>query len=328
MALLFFDGFEAGDYALKWRATGTITLQSPGRFGAGSYLRLSGNNYIAHDFASAANKVYVGVAMGCTTIDTSNRVQLQLLGDTGATMHLMVTLVPNGIRLYRGATQIGSYTTTINASQLYYIEMSATINDTTGTCQVRYNGQLVIDFTGDTKNGGTNNTIDTLILIANGSVQPIFDDFYLCDDTGAAPHNNFLGDIRVQTIVPNGAGSSTQFTPSSGANYTNVDELPYSAGDYVSSSTTGHRDMYTMSDISNTTTIYGVQNNVIAKKTDASALSLRPAVKSGPTLSYGSSVVLSASDVLIRNVRTVDPDTSVAWTQSGVNALEAGFEVV
>lgn len=327
MALLLFDGFEAGDYAMKWRATGAHTLSSPGRFGQGSYLRFASNGTLAYDLATAANKVFIGVAMGCTTIDTSNRVQLSVWGDTGSTQHLMVTLVPSGIRLYRGATLIGSYVTTINPSQLYYIEMSATIADAGGTCQIRYNGQLVIDFTGDTKNGGTNTTIDTVLFLANGTTNPLLDDFYLCDDTGSAPHNNFLGDIRVQTIVPNGAGSSTQFTPASGANYTNVDELPYSAGDYVSSSNVGDRDMYTMSDISNTTTIYGIQNNVIAKKTDASALSLKPAVKSGATLSYGSSVVLSANDINIRNVRTVDPNTSATWTQAAINALEAGFEV-
>ena len=132
----------------------------------------------------------------------------------------------------------------------------------------------------------------------------------------------------MQTLIPNGAGASTQFTPSSGANYTTVDELPYSATDYVQSNTSGNRDTYTFSDLSNVGTIYGVQNNFIAKKTDAGSLSLKSAVKSGASVYYGSSAVLATNDATVSDTRSQDPNTSAAWTQSGVNALEAGFEVV
>ena len=128
-------------------------------------------------------------------------------------------------------------------------------------------------------------------------------------------------------MSPNGAGSSTQFTPSSGANYTTVDELPYSTTDYVQDTTSGHRDTYTFSDVGSTTTIFGVQNSIIAKKTDVSSISLKPAVKSGATVYYGTTTALTTADSIIRNIHIVDPNTSAAWTQSGVNALEAGFEV-
>lgn len=325
MALLFFDGFEAGDSRLKWRSSATNTLASPGRFGTGSYLVVSSGGYIAQDLVPGVSKVFVGAALGCTLVDGGTRVRISLYGD--GIEHLYVALNNNGLVLYRGGTLIGSYTTTFLASQLYYIEISATIADSGGTCVVRYNGQTVINFTGDTRNGGSTTVVDSVMIVANGGVSPHVDDFYICDDTGSAPHNNFLGDIRVQTIVPNAAGSSTQFTPSSGANYTTVDELPYSTSDYVSSSTSGHRDTYALSNIGATSTIYGLQNNIIAKKTDAAALSLKSALKSGATLSYGSSTVLSANDALVRDLRTQDPDTSAAWTDSGVNALEAGFEV-
>jgi hypothetical protein len=86
--------------------------------------------------------------------------------------------------------------------------------------------------------------------------------------------------------------------------------------------------MYALGDLASVGTIYGVQNNVIAKKTDASAISLKPAIKSGATVYYGSSVSLATSDITLKDLREVDPSTSAQWTLTNVNALEAGFEVV
>src|SRR6185437_13665423 len=34
------------------------------------------------------------------------------------------------------------------------------------------------------------------------------------------------GDLRVECVMPNGPGAHTQFTPSAGANWQNVDEVP------------------------------------------------------------------------------------------------------
>jgi hypothetical protein len=138
-----------------------------------------------------------------------------------------------------------------------------------------------------------------------------------------------LGDVRVYSLSPTGAGSSTQFTPSSGANYTTVDELPYSATDYVTSGTSGNRDTYAVADIPATAgTVFAVQSNVIAKKTDAAPISLKSALRSGASVYYGSPVSLGASDGAVTDLYTADPATSTSWTISGVNALEAGFEVV
>ncbi len=329
MALVFMDGFDAGDALIKWQNSGSPSSAAGGRFGSGRYLSLAGSEYVQHALSSAATQAFVGVAMAAAGLDSSPRVLIQFLSDLQSTTHLTVGIRSGAIELRRGnhvGTVLGTYTGTFNINTFYYIEASATIADSGGTCTVRYNGQTVISYTGDTKNGGTNTTIDGVRLAGTGYATQ-FDDFYLCDDTGSAPYNTFLGDTRVQTIVPNGAGASTQFTPSTGANYTTVDELPYSATDYVTSSTTGHRDTYTLSDLGAVNTVFAVQNNVIAKKTDTAALSIKPALKSSSTVAYGSTTALGSSDLHMRDLRIADPNTSTAWTQSGVNALEAGFEV-
>ena len=244
---------------------------------------------------------------------------------------IYIKLVATGaIQILRGATVIAQSTNNVVLQNTWgYLEAQVSVHATTGNVTVRYNGVQQTAFTGNTKNGGTNDTVDTCVLYTDGASWITFDDIYILDDTGLAPYNTFLGDVRVYAISPNGAGASTQFTPSSGANYTTVDELPYSATDYVSASASGLRDTYTMADLpANTATIYGVQTNIVTKKSDAGVISLKPVVRSGTTNYYGTTAVLGSSDATIIDVRTQDPNTSAAWTPAGVNALEVGMEVV
>ena len=324
MALLFMDGFDAGDSMQKWRnsGSGNATTTST-RFGIGRALNIT-TNAVYCDF-TAASSVFFGVAVGSTNI--TNYPIMAFFTDSGASLQINVYLQSSGISVYRGATLLASYSKIILSNTYHYIEAKAMIDPSAGSVIVRYDGAVVINFSGNTKNTGTSNSIDS-VMLNSYNAGALYDDFYLCDTSGSAPYNNFLGEIRVSTQVPNGAGSSTQFTPSSGANYTTVDELPYSATDYVQSGTSGNRDTYALSDISNAGTIYGVQNNIIAKKTDAAAISIKSALKSGSTVYYGSNTTLTTSDTVTRDIRTQDPNTSSAWTQSGINALEAGFEVV
>ncbi|HTK39491.1 MAG TPA: hypothetical protein VL362_01360 [Patescibacteria group bacterium] len=338
MTLLFMDGFDAGDFPVKWTSYGGGTqVSTTTRFGTGYSMNIS--NYfwsMKKIFPFQTNHIYVGWAMytaagGSYGSDT----YMSLFGNDGTTLHLRLMLnTPTTLCVKRGdgTTLATSTNGTFPTSTWNYIEMSATIDDTAGTVVVRVNGATVINFTGDTRNGGATTTIDSICLgDVGGNVGPrvttYFDDLYVLDDTGAAPYNTFLGDVRVRTLTPNAAGSSTQFTPSTGANYTTVDEIPYSASDYVSSPNVGDRDTYSVSDLSGTASIYGIQNNVIAKKTDAGSVSLKPAIKSGATVYYGTPSVLTATDITYYDTRQVDPSTSANWTTTGVNSLESGFEV-
>jgi hypothetical protein len=266
------------------------------------------------------------------TQSSLNSLFVRFYGDAVSTLHLGVYTRANGsIEVLRGSTSIAiTAPGIVTANRWYFIEVKANINSTTGNVIVKINGQQVINFTGNTKNGGTANTIDAVELIraVDQDGNNTYDDFYICDGTGSAPYNTFLNEIRIHALTPNAAGSSTQFTPSAGANYTAVDELPYSATDYVSSGTVGFRDTYQLSDLpAGAGTVYAVQNVIIAKKTDAATIALRPAIKSGASVYYGTSAFLGGSDWAIQDLRTTDPNTSVSWTASGVNALEAGFEV-
>ncbi len=335
MALLWMDGFDAGDcnakgYVGSWQATGSSSPNT--RYGTGRWAAIVavGNVTVYKSLATPVNKIYTGFAWASNAINAAgSRPRMGIGGDGGGNTHLSITFNNGNVNLYRGdfATFITSATGNFAVNTFYFMEISATIHDTTGTCEIRINGNTIINYTGDTRNGG-GSTIDKVFFTALSGDNLYIDDFYICDDSGSAPHNNFLGDVRVYTMSPSAAGNSTQFTPSTGANYTTVDEIPYSTSDYVTAVAPTTKDTYTMSDLpASAATIFGVQTNVIAKKTDAGAISLKPIVRSGSTDYSGTTTSLSPTVATISDLRYQDPATSTAWTAGGVNAMETGMEV-
>lgn len=324
MALLFMDGFDAGDGAVKWTAF-NASLASSTRFADGLCARLSSSQSNLRTGFPASSKVIVGFAVTYGGASTTIPL-LSLYSGAGATVHIQ--LVQNGdgsLLVRRGSTNLGSTSVSLPANGWAYVEVSATLSDTVGVVTVRVNGVQAFTFTGDTRNGGTDTTFDTLLL--GGMLSYGFDDVYICNDTGTT-NNDFLGDVRVQTLVPTGPGSSAALTPSTGANWSCVDELPYSATDFVSGSTVGNRDTYATADLpASVASIKAVQINTIAKKTDAGARSLKTALRSGGTNYAGASTALSATDSVVSTIRETNPATGAAWTVADVNAMEIGVEV-
>lgn len=332
MTLLHFDGFDLGDFAQAYALVNSPTSVATTRYGVGRSLSFASSACTASKTITASAEVYAGFAITYVGSSTVNNGFLSFNGDSGATLHLQLRWVnTTTLGLYRGTTLIASASVNEPMGIWYYIEMWATIADAGGRCIVKVDGVTVIDFTGDTKNAGTSTNIDTVIIgknvSAGGTTGFIIDDLYICNGVGSAPFNTFQGPVQVVTESPVGAGSTTQMTPSSGANYTAVDEQPFSTADYVQG-TSGQRDLYAIDNVTSGT-ILAAQVVGVAKATDASPVSVRGVVKSGATTNVGTAVALSASDITVRgDILTTDPNTGVAWTLANFNAIEAGFEVV
>ncbi|HSN12845.1 MAG TPA: hypothetical protein VLS51_12130, partial [Propionibacteriaceae bacterium] len=234
--------------------------------------------------------------------------------------------------IYRGAiggTVLAS--TVISPLSIWrYIEAAVTISDTVGTVEVHLDGSAtpILSFTGDTKNAGTNTTIDACALYGvNSGNSPYFDDWYVCDTAGTI-NNTFLGDVRVYTLAPNGAGNYTQFVPSTGSNYTCVDEQPYNTTDYVGSPTTGNRDSYALTDLPATVaTVFGTSEIAVVEKSDAGAAAIKQSMRVGLTDYDTAATNLATSWTSLRNLRETNPNTGVAWTAAGVNGAEMGVTV-
>jgi hypothetical protein len=330
------DGFDAQDVLTKWPLSsggysgfGYDMEYQPGRFGTGSMVGVrNGYNfaYLKRTFV-ASSEIIIGFAMNTKNSTTAFLV---FLGDNANTAHLSIQNNANGVvTILRGSTVIATSSTNayvMNTTQYY--EIKASIDPTAGSVTVKIDGTQVLTFTGNTKNGGTNNTIDGVQVQNTANPYTYFDDLYILNTTGTT-NNTFLGDVRVAALMPTGAGSSTQLTPTgSASNWQNTADVPINTARYNSSSTVGQRDTYALADLpAGTGTIFGIQTNMTASKSDAAVAGIKAAIKSGSNVYYDSTQNLSASAVQSRAVRETDPATSTTWTVSGINGLEAGAEV-
>jgi hypothetical protein len=342
MSLIFFDSFETtstypkSSPGCQWILQGTSSTSS--RFGNYA-LGLSSSNNLA---IPAAAKVTVGFAYNLSSFATT-AVPISLWGDGGTTQHLTLTIETTGVINLRRGTASGTIIATGSASwpglsQWRSIQIQATIADAGGTCIVKLDNATIINFTGDTKNGGTNTTIDRISPNVGGSSAPLLDDLWICDGVDAtatqgAPNNDFLGDIGVFPLHPNGNGNYSQLAGSDGNstdNYLLVDESPPNTTDYVASATSGQHDTYTLQDLpSAAQSVIAVQPVVIASKSDTGAASIKTMLReTGGTNTTDTAAALSTSWAAYSGaIRGVKPSDGTLWAVSDVNALEAGAEV-
>jgi hypothetical protein len=145
-------------------------------------------------------------------------------------------------------------------------------------------------------------------------------------------NNDFLGDVRVYGLWPDGNGANSGLVGSdtdSVNNYLLIDDAAAGApdtGDYVRSSTPGTKDTYTYTDVPAGTTVKGVQVDSYVWKTDTGAISGRVVAYDGANTLVGSDVVLSTSYQGVSSVLELAPD-GAAWTGTKVNSTQFGWEV-
>ena len=330
MALIFVEGFDTQDMNLKWNGA-TPTGYGGGRLGTGSTAFFNGLMQTKLLFTQLS-QMFIGWAE-TSSLSSGFGHGMVIRGDSGATAHLSIIYGVSGVTLTAGffGAVLASAQLSMLPNTWYYFEAWVVLATSGGRCQVRVNGTQVIDFTGNTMNGGTNTTVDSFqIGTTNSSITDVYDDIYVCDATGTT-NNTFLGDVRIQTLRPTANGTSTQLTPTGSVNnWQNTSDAPDVPTTYNSSSVSGNRDTYTMADlVASTGTVFGTQDNIHAYKTDAGAISIKPALLSGASLTYGSNALLStASAQWYSKVHDTDPNTGLAWTPAGLNAAELGAEVV
>lgn len=337
--LRFIDGFDhyaTADIGLKWPLTsGVFTIQSTaGRNGSGAVrFSVSGSQSLRRGFDNQATWI-VGLAFKIDALPNgANMTFLRILDASTTQLELSVNSASKLV-VTRNGTTIGTGTTTIVANVFYFVEFMATISSsvTAGTCGVHLGGVSEIAIAGGTNTKNTSNAFASVIEIGSTSGPGTFlwiDDLYICDSTGS-PNNTYLGDVRVETIFPNAAGTSTSFTPTSGANYTCVNQV-VEDGDtsYVSSATVNNIDTYLFASLATTpTTVFGLQTDVTSRKDDAGSRQVAAVVRHAGTDYIGATIGLADNYTLASEIRETNPATGSAWTATTVNALEAGIKLV
>jgi len=338
MALFFMDGMANGTARWSFTSNANLASTSP-RLTGGSYIVAgSSSGFVLNKSFTAVSELFVGAGLYTGSI-SSFPWFIFMRGDNNTTTHLTLTLNAGGtLKLFRGGssgTVIANGTTILSPNAWNFIEFRATIADSGGICQVRINGSTTndIDFNGDTRNGGTATSLDTIEFSANGAINPGIrvTDVNMRNTSGSV-NNTWLGDVTVRTLTPNGNGTDSQLTGSDSDqvnNYQQVDELPASSTDYNASATSGQRDTYSFSDLpGGVSNIYALQTTMYAAKSDATAASAKSVVRTGGTNYYGATQTLTTSFVNYTDIFETNPNTTLAWTVSDVNGVESGMEVV
>lgn len=335
------DNMGASEVGFEWVFVvnnGNTYLATGGRNGGSMLVADHTSNYAYNiwDGLTARDTWIVGTAFQCANLAAVRSDVISLL-DAGGNVHVAV-YVDTDRKLYvrngNGTVLLGPGPAMLSDNVWYYIEMKAKIHDSTGTAEVRLNTSSVqLTGTGlDTRNGGAA-AADRILLssaISSLAIASYFDDFYACDDQGSV-NNDFLGDITIQSVFPNGNGNSSMLVGSDGNstdNYLLVDENPANGDtDYVSSATVNDKDTYAMGAITPTAgTIYAIKTKLVVRKDDAGARNIASVVRLAGTEDTSADKTLSTTYQPLYDIHETKPGGG-AWTVSDVNAMEVGVKV-
>lgn len=363
MSLIFMDSFDDGLSAQKWTAfvgaqtsIGGIprTGTSAANLSTGTGSDQEGAS-LHRAFVTADQHATYIVGMGLyqenLPFATAGFLQLYPGPSLGQAPHLTFRREDDGsISVYRGGTgtigTIPSGGTTggtllatsapnvILMDQYYHVEIKAFVDDAAGTVEVRVNNTTVLSFLGDTRNGSTALFGGVIIGFANdtdGNAAGVYiDDFYVLNGAGAI-NNNFIGDSRIHSILPDANGNYSELVGSDGNsvdNYLQVDENPPNTTDYNGGGTSGDQDSYNFPSLpAAVTAIRGVAQRAWAASSDTGTRAARNFVRISGVDYNGADYNVGQAYLMYETLFNVSPATGVAFTVAEFNGAEWGFEV-
>lgn len=322
MALIWLDSC---DEVGGWFGAGSLVA---GRNGNG--VQMSSSNIII-PAAQEADCITIGFAVKFPALTSASNF-LILKSDAAATSHVTFSVGLTGtITVLRSATTLVGPTAAgiIVANRWHYVELATRLHDTLGSAVVRVDGTTVLTGSNlDTKNVGTKTVFDSMAW--SNTVPLIVDDLYLC--TATTTPDAFLGDVVVEQLLPNANGTTNQWLGSdidSTDNYLNVDEPAPSSADWNGDSVVGHQDLYNLPSVTRTgVPIKAICHSAFLSKSDAVNARSAKLVNRRTVDNKGVAHVLSATGYSMYGYGLLtDPETSAAWTEANVNAVQSGVEV-
>ena len=352
MSVRYIDGFEdyatadifAGNWNYRLGSAAAITIAASGR-NAGSCLSC---DHVVGDPAALCKVLddqatwVIGFALNFDA-GTIIRGAIITLQDAGIHQVSLYHNTDNTLSVTRGGSAVtgGTSVSALSLNTWYYIEFKVTIADSigAGTCKVNVNGVTWITVaTGQDLKATANATANSVVFGTTvGSVflsrTVLIDDIYILDGTAGvvAGDNDFLGDVRVDSLLPTADGTTNSWTPSAGDNYAAVDEAaPDGDTTYVSSGTVNQIDTYAMGDLGTTPEkIWAVQTGFVARKEDAGVRTVAPVLRGTDGDKFGTARGVGLDYAAYHEVHEQNPlDTPEDWTETTVNSIEIGVKLI
>ena len=345
ISILWIDGFdEIGNINQKYKAAPEANPQSSGTYTSRSnttppfaYGRFTAvyNGYLSRTLPSPPYTVLFSAFhmwAGYILDNVSNRqIRFEFWNDTENAAQCYVTLEYNYNRglfdavLVRGTTDVYTWQTGIQYNSWYHISLRAFIDDVLGSVTLAVDGADLGTYTGDTR-----------ALVSSGADRfrlryTVNDDrCFFVDDwiiaTGLIT-DGLLPTARVYGALVPVANVAVSWTPSSGANWQCVDEIPHNSdSDYNWTGTVGNRDVFSHAAISNTgTNVLAVKVNSISRKDGAPVESIQPLVRVSSTDYYGTAQEETTSYFSYGHIWQNNPATGLPWTPADAQAAGFGY---
>lgn len=335
MARVYMCGFESGSIKQADYYNTSVISSAKARTGSYSaFIETAGTSVIRINLPAAVAEIYLRAGIYLT--DAGGAYDHVLFRDNAGTDQVYLRFADTGagtIYAYRESNNLLA-TSSVGAlefNEWHCLEVHLVIDNSSGVVQVKVDGVLYIDESNiDTQNSANADVQQIQFGGTSGSnyFTGYVDDLAVNDTNGSA-NVSWIGRGGIYAIFPNAAGASTDLTPSSGANYAAVDDVPPDDDTtYVEGASVDDHDSYAMSDLSPTAgTISSACWWVYGKLDEAGTGEFAPVLRSGGTDYTGTDQVLDTDYNYYYQVYETDPDTSSAWTVAGINAAEAGVKV-
>lgn len=239
-------------------------------------------------------------------------------------------LASGAIEVRRG-NQSGTVLLTTDPSVLVagawnHLEIRAVASNSAGSVEIRLNEVIVGTVSSvDTVYSGTAHfaslRLDVSTIIGSSTNIRCFDDFYVWNTAGTM-NNDFIGDRRVLTLLPNANQATQEMTITGAANAYTAIRSADSDTSYITASdsvpVTSEFGLENAGD--NVGAINAVQIVTLARKTEAGAATIRASMISSGDVADGATHSILDTYSYYEDVFETNPDTGAPWNASSLSA--------
>lgn len=339
MTLLFMDGFDHYDGSNSNLALGQYSSVSNAalsttqvRTGSRSVSGTSTSSCsLIHAFSALQSSVGFGFGYFFDSAPGGEIVLASLSrsdGDQTVPNITVSQLASGAIRVRRGntaGTELGSSAPAVlSAATWNHIEVYATASNSAGAIEIRVNEVIVLTLSSvDTVGSGTEYFASLLVSLnrlSAGNIRYI-DDLYVWNSAGTL-NNDFVGDRRVLTLMPNVNSATQEMTVTGAANaYTAIRSADGDTSYLTASDSVPVTSEFGFEDAGdNVGAINAVQTVVLARKTEAGAATMQVSMISGADVDAGDVHSIADSYSYYEDVFETNPDTGAPWNASTISA--------
>jgi hypothetical protein len=204
---------------------------------------------------------------------------------------------------------------------MYKVQFYAKIHDTLGRYILKVDDITVLDWSGDTIYSAYYDRITSMTVGPSHLGKFKIDDIIL--DTAEFP-----GDTTILGLGAIGAGTSTEWTPSGGDNYDNVNDEPYNDATFNWTNSVDQVDTFETENLSGAILeVKAVQLSArVVKEGLATPQNLSFIVNIGGTEYESQDYAIPTLKGPLYHCFDVSPATSADWTENEVNTAEFGYK--